>query len=64
MKAAVRERLEGGGVMRDDCQSNAFPLTCSGNAVKPYKGIKAGGGTGQDSSPAKRHEAALAKTFF
>lgn len=50
--------------MCDDHQSNVFPLTCSGNAVKPHEGIKAGGGTRQDSSPAKGHEAALAKTFF
>lgn len=33
------------------------PLTCGGDAVKPYKGIEAGGSTRKDPRPAERQEA-------
>lgn len=32
-------------------------LTCGGDAVKAYEGIKTGGGTRKDPRPAERHEA-------
>lgn len=38
-------------------------FTSGGNAVKSDEGVKTGGSTGQDSSPAKGHEAAGAQTF-
>lgn len=39
-------------------------LTCGGNAVKPYEGIKTGGSTRQDSRPAKGHEATSTEAFY
>lgn len=44
--------------------NHTLPLTCSGDAVKPYKGVKTGGGTGEDSGETKWHEAAGTKIFL
>lgn len=39
-------------------------LTRGGKAVKPYEGIKTGGGTRKDAGPAEGHEATRAKEFL
>lgn len=51
-----------GGVREAGCnqvantRSGNSHLTCGGDAVKAYEGIKTGGGTGKDPRPAERQE--------
>lgn len=45
-------------------ESISSVFTSGGNAVESNEGVKTGGSTGQDSSPAKGHEAADTEAFL
>lgn len=46
------------------CVLRYSPLTCGGDAVKPYEGIKTGGSARKDPRPAEGQEATRTKEFL